>query len=305
MRNNNYDAMDLKALRCFYIMAQCGSVSRASIELGVSEAAVSQRIKLLENYLGSKLYRSRGGKVRITAAGEQTFQFAMSLFDSIKSFEHTLDSESEAGEILLSAHDSVLRYLLPEKVKRFSLRYPKIRLSLLSRPIEQTLKLIRTNEIDLGIIAKCGIPSELIFQPICTHSTYLLLSKQERPASVEKYDLASLINCFDLESRPLICLEETQEGRRLINEIEGFRSTLQVKYEVGTMESLKHYVSLGLGFAVISGLSLTDDDRFNLRCVELPREVAGTTTYGIVTRLRKQPNPALEQFIKLLLETVK
>ncbi|KDN28782.1 hypothetical protein VFDL14_00095 [Vibrio fortis] len=304
MRHNDYDAMDLKALRCFYVMAQCGSVSRASIELGVSEAAVSQRIKLLESYLGSKLYRSRGGKVRITPAGEQTFQFAMSLFDSINSFEHALESESQSGEILLSSHDSVLRYLLPEKVKRFSLQHPKIRLSLLSRPLDQTLKLVRTNEIDLGVIAKCRIPCDLIFKPISTHSTYLLLSKQERIASVEKYDLTSLMEYLDLESRPLICLEEKQEGKRLIQEIESFSSTLQVKHEVGTMESLKHYVSLGLGFAVISGLSLTDEDRSNLHCVELPQELVGTTTYGIVTRLKKQPNPALEQFIKILSETV-
>ncbi len=50
-----YDPMDLKALRCFDAMAKHGSLTRAGIELGISDAAVSQRIKSLENHLGVKI----------------------------------------------------------------------------------------------------------------------------------------------------------------------------------------------------------------------------------------------------------
>jgi len=69
MPNERYDPMDLKALRCFEAMAKHGSLTKASIELGISDAAVSQRIKKLEKYLGVKLYESRGGRVRLTEAG--------------------------------------------------------------------------------------------------------------------------------------------------------------------------------------------------------------------------------------------
>ena len=58
MRRQTYDVMDLKALRCFYVMIQQESVSQASIELGISQSAVSKRIKLLEFYLKTKLYES-------------------------------------------------------------------------------------------------------------------------------------------------------------------------------------------------------------------------------------------------------
>ncbi len=44
MSKEPYDPMDLKALRCFEAMAKHGSLTRASIELGISDAAVSQRI---------------------------------------------------------------------------------------------------------------------------------------------------------------------------------------------------------------------------------------------------------------------
>ncbi len=57
-----YDPMDMKALLCFETMAKHGSLTQASIELGISDAAVSQRIKSLERYLGTKLYEARGVK---------------------------------------------------------------------------------------------------------------------------------------------------------------------------------------------------------------------------------------------------
>ncbi len=58
MANDLYDVMDLKALRCFWAMARHRSLTRAGIELGISEAAVSQRIKSLEAHLGTKLYEA-------------------------------------------------------------------------------------------------------------------------------------------------------------------------------------------------------------------------------------------------------
>ena len=51
MSKGPYDPMDMKALLCFETMAKHGSLTRASIELGIGDAAVSQRIKSLEKYL--------------------------------------------------------------------------------------------------------------------------------------------------------------------------------------------------------------------------------------------------------------
>ncbi len=55
MSKEPYDPMDMKALRCFETMARHGSLTQASIELGIADSAVSQRIKSLEKYLGTKL----------------------------------------------------------------------------------------------------------------------------------------------------------------------------------------------------------------------------------------------------------
>ena len=71
---------------CFDTMAKHGSLTQASIELGISDAAVSQRIKALEKYLGTKLYEARGGKVRLTEAGQRTMVLATRIFDDLAEF---------------------------------------------------------------------------------------------------------------------------------------------------------------------------------------------------------------------------
>ena len=66
MSHNPYDPIDMKSLLCFATMVRHGSITRASIELDISSAAVSQQIRKLEAHLGQKLYEARGGKVRLT-----------------------------------------------------------------------------------------------------------------------------------------------------------------------------------------------------------------------------------------------
>ena len=136
MANDAYEVMDLKALRCFWAMAKHGSLTQAGIELGISEAAVSQRVKALERYLGTKLYEARGGRVRLTPVGERTMEKAISIFEELEDFERTVASGEESVDITLCTHDAALRYLIPRAVTRFSQEHPLVRLRLLARSME-------------------------------------------------------------------------------------------------------------------------------------------------------------------------
>ena len=94
MPKEPYDPMDMKALLCFEMMAKHGSLTQASIELGISDAAVSQRIKSLEKYLGTKLYEARGGKVRLTETGRRTKALATRILDELAEFTDEIGTRS-------------------------------------------------------------------------------------------------------------------------------------------------------------------------------------------------------------------
>ena len=98
----SYDVLDLKALRCFWATGRHNSLTQAGIELGISESAISQRIKALEQHLGVKLYEARGGKVQLTPAGQHTLDMAIRLFDELAEFEVAISAEDTAGTLTLS-----------------------------------------------------------------------------------------------------------------------------------------------------------------------------------------------------------
>ena len=166
MKKHPYDVLDLKALRCFFAVAKHGSLTKAGLELDIAEAAVSQRVKALEARLGVKLYEARGGRVRLTPAGEHAHSFAISLFDEVEGFEQALAHSPETGEIVLSTHDEVLRHLLPNVVETFAQAHPLARLRLLHRSVEETARLLKANEADLAVLASVDVTQSFDFRLI-------------------------------------------------------------------------------------------------------------------------------------------
>jgi DNA-binding transcriptional LysR family regulator len=300
MPRSAYDVMDLKALKCFFAVAKRGSLTKAGIELGISEAAVSQRIKSLATYLGAKLYEARGGHVHLTAAGERTAQLAVSLFSEIAVLEQAVSGAQQTDEIVLASYDSILRHLLPERMEAFHRAHPLARLRLVARPIAEILRLVRSNECDLGVISQVQIPAELIFQAIATYPAYLLLPKGHALARRAREGFQALLSDAMTGRYPLIILEVQREDPRLREAFERHNVPFAVAFEVSTIDTLKHYVARGMGIAVISGFSVTQEDRARLEVIAIPEEMGGASTYGVVMRRDKHRTALLDSLIAIL-----
>ena len=300
MSNDPYDVMDLKALKCFWAMAKHLSLTKAGIELGISEAAVSQRVKSLERRFETKLYEARGGRVKLTPVGERTMAMAVGLFDNLETFEGALSKEEEAHDLTLSTHDSVLHYLLPQVVEDLSRAYPLTRLRLLTRPLDECVHLVRTNESDIAIVPQRDIPKEVKFHAVATYPAFLMLPRGHPLARRAKHDFKSLLNDETVLRYPLIVSEAQVEGRLLRETLGRLDLPLNIGLEVGTFETLKHYVARGLGIAVVSGLCLTKADRTHFEIVEVPAELGVETTYGVILRRDKNLNRPLTTLLQLL-----
>jgi DNA-binding transcriptional LysR family regulator len=300
MPRSAYDVMDLKALKCFFAVAKRGSLTKAGIELGISEAAVSQRIKSLATYLGAKLYEARGGHVHLTAAGERTAQLAVSLFSEIAVLEQAVSGAQETDEIVLASYDSILRHLLPERMEAFHRAHPLARLRLVARPIAEILRLVRSNECDLGVISQVQIPAELVFQALATYPAYLLLPKGHALARRAREGFQALLSDAMTGRYPLIILEVQREDPRLREAFERHNVPFAVAFEVSTIDTLKHYVARGMGIAVISGFSVTQEDRARLEVIAIPEEMGAASTYGVVMRRDKHRTALLGSLIAIL-----
>ena len=300
MRKGPYDVLDLKALRCFFSVAKHGSLTRAGIELGISEAAVSQRVRALEAGLGIKLYEARGGRVKLTPAGERALSFSASVFDEIEEFEHTLTQSEETGEIVLAAHDSILGYLLPDAVQAFSQAHPLARLKLLAQSYPDTVRMVAGNEADLGVVPKRELPRDLSFQPVATFSACLLTPKGHPLARRARADFRAILDEETIRRHPLIVADTQLEAGMLSDAFARLKLPLNVGMTAGSFETVKRYVERGLGIAVVTGLCITPEDRRRIEVIDCPKDIGADSTYGVVLRRGKHRGVLLTDLLNLI-----
>ncbi len=300
MASELYEVMDLKALRCFWAVGIYGSFTQACIELDLSEPAVSQRVKQLERYLGTKLYEARGGRVHLTPSGERTMEKAVSIFEELEYFQRNVADDEETVTITICTHDTVLRYLLAEVVTRFSREHPLARLRLLTRSVEDTVHLVRTNEADIGIIPQRQLSTDLHYEKLVTYPAYLILPNGHPLIRRARTNFKSLLDKETVRRYPLIVSEVQLEGRLLKESFERAGLPITIGLEVGSFDTLKYYVARGIGIAVVSGLCLTDGDRSKFEMIEIPPDIGVDTTYGMILRKDKHQTGPLNSLISLI-----
>jgi DNA-binding transcriptional LysR family regulator len=293
-----YRTIDLKALRCFLAMGTSGSLTRAGLELGISEPAISKRIRALEAYLGVKLYETRGGRVTLTASGDRVLEMAAPLFEMLGDFERGLAQEATTGSLTVTAEEPVQFYLLPPIVDKFRRLFPRVELRLLSRTVPLSIELVRRNEADLAILPRRDFGSGLVFHEWRTFSPYLIIPRTHVLVRSGVPDIRALLRPEIMERVPLIVGEAQMPVIR--STLEGLGLPVNIGLEVGSAEVVKRLASLGLGIGVVSGISINETDADSLVIIPIPAQYGGSTTYGVLTRRGKYRAAPMRSLYDLL-----
>jgi DNA-binding transcriptional LysR family regulator len=145
--------LDVRRMAVLREVAERGSFSAAADALHLTQSAVSQQITALERESGHQLVvRGRNG-VRLTEPGQVVVEHAVAILDRLRAAEEELDSLAalEGGRLRLAAFPSVGATIVPEALRAFRARYPKVRIGLVEAEPEQSLPALRTGEVDLAL----------------------------------------------------------------------------------------------------------------------------------------------------------
>ncbi|MDK1493405.1 LysR substrate-binding domain-containing protein [Sinorhizobium sp. 7-81] len=131
MENRLLDRIPLEAFRVFDAASRHMNFSRAGRELNITQAAVSRRIKTLEDHLGSPLFSRRGKNLELTPQGERLFQRVRASLDYL---EESLEPFRGAGGqvISIAASGSVSHLWLGTRLREFGKENPGISIRLLT-----------------------------------------------------------------------------------------------------------------------------------------------------------------------------
>jgi len=147
--------MKLQQLKYLLAIADNGlNITAAADKLFTSQPGVSKQLKLLEEELGLQLFTRKGKSLDgITAAGQQVIdrsRLIMQEVENIRSLASDYYHEEE-GTLSIATTHTQARYVLPDVIREFRERYPKVNLNLHQGTSEQIADMVSANEIDFAI----------------------------------------------------------------------------------------------------------------------------------------------------------
>ena len=168
--------MDLRQLRYFVKVVECGNVTRASEALHIAQPAISQQMRNLERDLGMQLLERSVQGVAPTAAGQTLYQHAIELLRQADSTRELLrqDAELPQGRVSVAMPSSTARMMAIPLARTIRDRYPGIALELLEAPSAELGSLIGSGRVDLAVVVDAVETRGVAAQRLLTEALYLI-----------------------------------------------------------------------------------------------------------------------------------
>ena len=202
--------------KIFYIVAKKHNITEASKSLCISQPAVSQTIKQLEEKLNTLLLIRTKKGVSLTKEGEGLYSYISESMEKIKIGEKKLAEQInlESGEIRIGSSDMCLKFFLLEYLEGFKRIYPKIKISITNGPTPETIKLLKEDKIDFGLASEpFEIEKQFTSIKVCKIEDIFICGEKYKDLVKQKISLK------ELEKYPIICLEKHTSTRKYIDKI--------------------------------------------------------------------------------------
>jgi DNA-binding transcriptional LysR family regulator len=288
--------MEIQQLKGFYFSAKLGSLTRAAEKMSITQSAVSQQIKSLEEELGVKLFNRFGPRKDLTPNGKLFFDLVTPLIQEIETLKITFDDlkGNQKGVLTIAGTTFMIINKLPQIIKNFTKKYPHVRLNVLERRWNEIIFLAQSGEIDFGIAPIAGFPSNLScikLNPI----ERVLITCLNHPLSKKKN-----ITLLDIAQYPMITYEKGLVSRDIIDRVfEDLHLDVEVVMEATNSETIKRYVELGIGVSIIPKIALLPDQTPRLEVISVDRYF-GKSEYCVILRKGKHVTSWAKNFLLLL-----
>ncbi len=159
--------MEIRILKTFLGVAECGSISRAAERLHTVQSNVTARIKRLESELGVDLFYRRSQGLELTPAGEVLQGYARRVLQLLDEARQVVtDPDGAAGRLRLGTLETTLAARLPPVLARFRRAYPSIELVLETGSTEELMERVLTYQLEGAFVAGVCDRPELDQQPV-------------------------------------------------------------------------------------------------------------------------------------------
>ncbi|CAM3556534.1 HTH-type transcriptional regulator CysB [Vibrio aerogenes CECT 7868] len=253
------------------------NVSATAESLYTSQPGISKQVRLLEDELGIQIFE-RSGKhlTQLTGAGQEIVKIAQEILSRVESIkavagEHT---NPEMGTLNISTTHTQARYALPDVIKGFTARYPKVSLHMHQGTPSQMSEAVSKGIANFAIATEAlHLYQDAIMLP-CYHWNRSIVVPKGHPLASK-----GTITIEELSTYPLVTYVFGFTGRSELDM--AFNQVGRVPRVVFTAtdaDVIKTYVRIGVGVGVIASMAFDEEQDTDLVAIDASHLFGSSTT---------------------------
>jgi DNA-binding transcriptional LysR family regulator len=243
--------MTLEQLRIFVAVADRRHMTRAALELGITQSAASAAIAALEARYDAKLFDRVGRGIRLTETGKLFLPQARAVLDGVAAARAVLEERSRepTGPVALAASQTIASYWLPHRLAAFRTAYPAVSLDVTIGNTREVEAAVVDGGVNLGLVEGPTQNSKLERRQIDQDRPLLVVAARHPP-------LPEKAGRLDLRAISWVIREEGSGTRHVLEDLaerEGLSlRDLRIFLVLPVNEAVREAVESGAGATIIS-----------------------------------------------------
>ena len=287
-------------LKVFRAVAHRLNFRKASEELLLTQPAVTQQVKALEEELGVSLFDRSKGRVSLTPSGEVLLGYAERLKALVDEAGQAIAevSGTRADELRVGASQTIGQYLLPKLLAEFRRESPGVAFSGISGNTDVILLALAEHRIDLALVEGPGPRSDVKAEPFMEDHMVLIAPREHEWAGHE-------IDVEELRTAAFVTRELGSGSRRVVEaalEQAGLRvRELRTVMTLDSTEGILSAVEAGLGVAFVSRWAVRNQLTLETLKLVHVRGLKLSRVFSVAYRLGACPGGSAGSFRRFLL----
>lgn len=243
-------------LETFIVLTELKNYTKTAERLHMTQPAVSQHIRYLEDYYEVELLQKRGRELYLTCEGESLLKYAVKAKILAAKVREELAKKGQWGRYVLGCTLTIGEYLIPDIMVEYSRKGSGTEISLSIENTKRVLESLEREELDLGIV-EGSFNRKRYEHRLLKLDDLILVASPENPISKRES-----IELEDLLKEKLI-LREAGSGTRRRFEAEAYLRGVDIEefhyIEVGNLNVIKGIVEKNMGVSIISREAVRDE----------------------------------------------
>ena len=243
-------------METFLTVCQFMNFTRASEKLNITQPAVSQHIRFLEEHYHTRLFRYEGRKLKLTEAGEILRNASLTMMHDEQSMQNRMAAGESAEELCFGATRTIGDVLMGKILKKHMDQYPDSRIRMIVENTRELLRRLDEGSIDFALVEgffqkseyECIRFSDEPYIAVCAPDYPF----RERPEVIE-----------DLFRERLLLREEGSGTREVLERCLNTRnlsvSDFERTMEAGSLQTIKELTKAGCGITFLYGTAVRDE----------------------------------------------